>query len=156
MRARCSCCKARQCEHEAIRALCLLQDLPLNGFDIEARKFVLEQYKLRGIKYHGLSSPSKITKEPNGRLTVTVDPYKREGESFTIDNVDQVGLRAALPTCSMISGITGLGLLHPTEKEVPGCQTSLSKEPACAGPFCNWEKPKDKGHRPRGHWSEAE
>ncbi len=73
-----------------------LQDLPLNGFDIEARKFVLEQYKLRGIKYHGLSSPSKITKESNGKLTVTVDPYKREGDSFSIENVDQVGLCIAL------------------------------------------------------------
>ena len=73
-----------------------LQDLPLNGFDIEARQFVLEQYKLRGIKYHGLSSPSKITKESNGKLTVTVDPYKRDGDSFSIDNVDQVGLSTAI------------------------------------------------------------
>ncbi|CAL5227621.1 g10625 [Coccomyxa viridis] len=70
--------------------LIVRQDLPLNGFDIEARKFVLEQYKLRGIKYHGLSSPSKITKESNGKLTVTVDPYKREGDSFSLDNVDQI------------------------------------------------------------------
>ncbi len=75
-----------------------LQDLPLNGFDIEARKFVLEQYKLRGIKYHGLSSPSKITKESSGKLTVTIDPYKREGDSFSIDNVDQVGLSTANST----------------------------------------------------------
>ena len=104
----------------------LLQDLPLNGFDIEARKFVLEQYKLRGIKYHGLSSPSKITKEANGKLTVTVDPYKREGDSVTIDNVDQVGLSSALSflqhDCTTIrlnhlachsSRGTGLSYNHP-------------------------------------------
>ena len=68
-----------------------LQDQPLNGFDMEARKFVLEQYKLRGIKYHGLSSPSKITKGSDGKLIVTVDPYEREGDSFNIEGVDEVG-----------------------------------------------------------------
>ena len=68
-----------------------MQEHPLNGFDIEARKFVLDQYKLRGINYHGLSSPTKITKGPNGKLTVTVEPYKREGDTFDIEEVDEVG-----------------------------------------------------------------
>ncbi len=68
-----------------------MQEYPLHGFDIEARKFVLDQYKLRGIHYHGLSSPTKIKKGPSGSLTVSVEPYKREGNAFEIEGVDEVG-----------------------------------------------------------------
>ena len=62
----------------------------MNGFDKEARQFVLEQYKLAGINFHGCSSPSKISKGSDGKLTVTVDPYKREGDPFDIGEVDEV------------------------------------------------------------------
>ncbi len=54
-----------------------MQDLPLAGFDKEARQFVLEQYERAGIHFHGCSSPSKISKGANGKLTITVEPYKR-------------------------------------------------------------------------------
>ena len=67
-----------------------MQDLPLAGFDKEARQFVLEQYKRAGIHFHGCSSPSKISKGPDGKLAVTVEPYKREGDPFEIDGVDEV------------------------------------------------------------------
>ena len=67
-----------------------MQDLPLAGFDKEARQFVLEQYKRAGIHFHGCSSPSKINKGGDGKLTITVEPYKREGDPFEIDGVDEV------------------------------------------------------------------
>lgn len=67
-----------------------MQELPLSGFDKEACAFVMEQYKLRGIRYHGQSSPTKVSKGPNGKLVVRVEPYKREGEPFDIQDVDQV------------------------------------------------------------------
>ena len=69
-----------------------MQDLPLAGFDKEARQFVLEQYKRAGIHFHGCSSPSKIGKGAKGKLTVTVEPYKREGDPFEIDGVDEVSI----------------------------------------------------------------
>lgn len=67
-----------------------MQDLPLAGFDKEARQFVLEQYERAGIHFHGCSSPSKISKGANGKLTITVEPYKREGDPFDIKGVDEV------------------------------------------------------------------
>ena len=66
-----------------------VQDLPLAGFDREAAAFVMEQYKQRGIRYHGQASPTAISKGDNGKLTVRVEPYKREGEPFEITDVDQ-------------------------------------------------------------------
>ena len=66
-----------------------VQDLPLAGFDREASAFVMEQYKLRGIHYHGQASPTAISKAADGKLTVHVEPYKRKGEPFDITDVDQ-------------------------------------------------------------------
>ncbi len=67
-----------------------MQSLPLAGFDKEACTFVLEQYRLRGIHYHGSTSPTKVSKGSDGKLTVRMEPYKREGEPFDIEGVDQV------------------------------------------------------------------
>ena len=67
-----------------------MQDLPLAGFDREVAAFALEQYKLRGITYHGQASPTAIVKGEDGKLSVKVEPYKREGDPYTIDGVDQV------------------------------------------------------------------
>ena len=49
----------------------------------------MEQYKLRGIHYHGQASPTAITKGAHGKLTMRVEPYKSEGEPFEITDVDQ-------------------------------------------------------------------
>ena len=51
---------------------------------------MLEQYKRAGIHFHGCCSPSKIEKGSSGKLTVSVEPYKREGDPFEIDGVDEV------------------------------------------------------------------
>lgn len=67
-----------------------MQELPLAGFDREACAFVMEQYKLRGLHFYGQSSPTKVSKGPNGKLTVRIEPYKRDGEPFDIEDVDQV------------------------------------------------------------------
>ncbi|CAL8462218.1 g1749 [Coccomyxa elongata] len=70
--------------------LIVRQELPLAGFDREACAFVMEQYKLRGLHYYGQSSPTKVFKGPNGKLTVRIEPYKRDGDPFEIEDVDQV------------------------------------------------------------------
>jgi pyruvate/2-oxoglutarate dehydrogenase complex dihydrolipoamide dehydrogenase (E3) component len=61
------------------------QELPLKGFDEECRKLILEQYQLRGTKVHGNSSPVKVVKNSDGRLTVHVEP--KDGDPYTIDEV---------------------------------------------------------------------
>jgi len=132
-----------------------LQELPLNGFDNEAREFVLEQYKLRGIKYHGLSSPSKITKGSDGKLTVTVDLYEREGDTFNIEGVDEVGhLKYCLQYFKRLPVCCERGALQD-----PGCshsKRSMQSRGACSGPVCNWKETKDRGHWLGGGWCKAE
>jgi glutathione reductase (NADPH) len=44
------------------------QPLPLRGFDEEVRKFATEQYAQTGLHLHGLTTPEKLEKLPNGRL----------------------------------------------------------------------------------------
>ena len=54
----------------------------------------MEQYKLRGLHVYGQSSPTKVSRGADGKLTVRVEPYKRDGDPFDIEDVDQVWLTA--------------------------------------------------------------
>jgi hypothetical protein len=67
-----------------------MQDVPLAGFDRETAAFALQQYKLRGIRYHGQASPAAVCRGNDGKLAVRVEPYKRGDDPFTIAGVDQV------------------------------------------------------------------
>lgn len=131
-----------------------MQDLPLAGFDREAREFVLEQYKLRGIKYHGLSSPTGITKGSDGKLTVTVEPYKREGDTFYISDVDQVSTPPSthLGSSQAASYLLEQGGLWPRCSD---CDSSRFPPALSAAVMCVWmhaqvllatgRKPRTKG-----------
>ena len=98
-----------------------MQDLPLAGFDKEARQFVLEQYKRAGIHFHGCSSPSKISKGGDGKLTITVEPYKREGDPFEIEGVDEVSSggywRVGYPAMLNVQGMLLIAALAGCEPE---------------------------------------
>lgn len=65
-----------------------MQPRPLRGFDEECRKFVTEQYEGKGVNLHPESSPEKITKGEDGKLSIHLK--KKSGETYTIDNLDQV------------------------------------------------------------------
>lgn len=146
-----------------------MQEYPLNGFDTEARKFVLDQYKLRGINYHGLSSPTKITKGPNGKLTVAVEPYKREGDTFDIEEVDEVGGSGRKLACLKLIAARVIPLWQETAEALDHhddeCGGAVSTGDvssavrglgACAGALCYRQETQDERHWPGRDWSEAQ
>ena len=51
----------------------LAQAKPLRGFDEEVRDFVTEQYRVHGLHLHPSTSPTAITKGPDGKLTLTAE-----------------------------------------------------------------------------------
>jgi hypothetical protein len=117
-----------------------VQEYPLNGFDIEARKFVLDQYKLRGMNFHGLSSPTKITKGPNGKLTVTVEPYEREGDAFDIEGVDEVGGSGQIFACLKPIAARDIALWQETAEALDHhdgeCQGAISTGDVAFEQYC--------------------
>ena len=58
------------------------------AFDLEARDFVGEQYQHAGIKLALNTTPTKIEKGSDGKLTVTCE--SKEGEPYKLDGLDLV------------------------------------------------------------------
>ncbi len=66
----------------------VLQDMILKGFDNECRKFIKNIYEEAGVTIHMFSSPKKLEKDSNGKLTLTFDTKEKEDE--TLADVDEV------------------------------------------------------------------
>ena len=77
-------------------------------FDEECRKHVGEQYKAAGVKLQLNTSPTKIEKQADGKLTVTAEP--KEGDSYQIDNVDVVLLATGRKPNTKNIGLEEVGL----------------------------------------------
>ena len=58
------------------------------AFDMEARNFVGQQYKQAGINMALNTTPTKIEKGSDGKLTVTAEP--KDGEPYTVSGFDIV------------------------------------------------------------------
>ena len=58
------------------------------AFDAEARDFVAGQYRNAGVKLALETTPTKIEKGGDGKLTVTCEP--KDGEAYTIGDLDLV------------------------------------------------------------------
>ena len=58
------------------------------AFDNDARDFVAGQYTNAGIKLQLNTTPTKIEKGGDGKLTVTCEP--KDGDSYKIDGLDLV------------------------------------------------------------------
>ena len=65
-----------------------MQPQPLRGFDEECRKYLTEQYEGKGVNLHPESTPTKIEKHEDGKMTIHLK--KKSGETYTIDGLDQV------------------------------------------------------------------
>lgn len=73
----------------AAHSCTMSQDNVLNpAFDHEARDFVGEQYKNAGINVALQTTPTKIEKGGDGKMTVTCEP--KDGEPYTISGLDIV------------------------------------------------------------------
>ena len=60
----------------------------LKGFDNECRKFIKNIYEESGVTIHLFSSPKKLEKGSNGKLTLTTET--KDGKEETLADVDQV------------------------------------------------------------------
>jgi glutathione reductase (NADPH) len=83
--------------HVAFRA-----DAPLRGFDADVRKFATEQYGLNGLKMHPKTTPKRIVKRPDGRLTLTLAGKDSQEIDIVCDHV--------LAATGRKPNVAGLGL----------------------------------------------
>ena len=65
-----------------------VQELPLRGFDEECRRFMSEQYTVRGLNLHPTHSPTRVVKGEDGKLTLWTKD--RDGKETAIKGVDHV------------------------------------------------------------------
>ena len=75
-----SCC--------TVKKTMTLQDMILKGFDNECRKFIKNIYEEAGVTIHLFSSPKKLEKGSNGKMTLTIET--KDGKEETLADVDQV------------------------------------------------------------------
>ena len=64
-----------------------VQDEILNGFDDESRKFIKNIYADHGININTNTTPTKLEKDGQGKITMT---FKRGEEEHTLQGLDQV------------------------------------------------------------------
>lgn len=60
----------------------------LKGFDLECRKFIKKIYEEMGVTIHMFTSPTKLEKDSNGKITLTTET--KDGKEETLADVDQV------------------------------------------------------------------
>jgi glutathione reductase (NADPH) len=65
-----------------------MQDMILKGFDMECRKFIAKVFEASGVTIHLFTSPTKIKKDSNGKLTLTSE--SKDGEETSLPEVDQI------------------------------------------------------------------
>lgn len=78
-------CTSALCKHDGV---IWVQPLPLRGFDEECREFITEQYQQRGLNLHAESTPERIVKQPDGKLTLHLS--HKSGGSSTLEGLDAV------------------------------------------------------------------
>lgn len=66
----------------------ILQDMILKGFDDEARRFIKKIYEDQGVTIHLFTSPKKVDKGNDGKLTVTAET--KDGKEVVLSDVDDV------------------------------------------------------------------
>ena len=65
-----------------------MQDKILKGFDDEARQFIRKVYEDQGVTIHMHTSPKKVEKGSNGKLTVTTET--KDGKEEVLSDVDEI------------------------------------------------------------------
>ncbi|KAI7845496.1 hypothetical protein COHA_001042 [Chlorella ohadii] len=84
------------------------QPLPLRGFDEEVRKFAAEQYAQNGLHLHGLTTPEKLEKLPNGRLRFT--GARRSGAQSADEETFEIETDVVLAATGRRPNVHNLGL----------------------------------------------
>ena len=85
----------------------------LNGFDEEGRKFIQNIYQEKGITLHSETSPTKLTKGEDGKITLRAE--KKSGEEIMLDGIDQVRISSGISEeCDSILAHSQTSILSPT------------------------------------------